>query len=228
MNNAYNLDDVAFSYGTSQVLFLERIEIRPGEMVAVVGPNGSGKTTLLHLLAFVEPPSSGSIRFFGEECSAAKRLGFRRRVGLLTQNPYLFRGTVMDNVQWGLKIRGVTAARRHELALEALRSVGLAGFEARRARELSGGESQRTALARILVLEPEVLLLDEPGNHLDRESVQLTERIVANLNRKKGTTVIFVSHRASDVDSLAQRVLHLHQGRLDGNHAPARLVPLAR
>ncbi len=213
MNHAYCLDEVSFTYGTSMVLSVERLEVQPGEVVAVVGPNGSGKTTLLHLLAFVEPPASGRIRFFGEECSAARRLGFRRRVGLLTQSPFLFRGTVMDNVQWGLKIRGVPAARRRERALEALRSVGLDGFEGRRARALSGGEAQRTALARILVLEPDVLLLDEPGNHLDRESILLTERIVANRNRNKRTTVIFVSHRPSDVDSLAQRVLHLDQGR---------------
>jgi tungstate transport system ATP-binding protein len=213
MNLAYRLDKVAYLYGNSKVLDVESLDIARGERVAIIGPNGSGKTTLLHLLAFVGRPSQGRIFLFGEECTPKIELRFRRRVGLLTQNPYLFTGTVMDNVQWGLKIRGVPAAIRRKLALVAIRSVGLDGFENRRAQKLSGGESQRVALARILVLEPEVLLLDEPGNHMDKASIELTEKIVLRRNVEKGTTLIFTTHNMANARSLATRVLTLQQGQ---------------
>ncbi len=209
MNLAYCLDGVAFYYGSRKVLDVEHLEVPRGERLAIVGPNGSGKTTLLHLLAFVEVPARGRICLFGEESSPRNGLSFRRKVGLLPQNPYLFGGTVLENVAWGLKVRRVPAGPRRMMALEALRAVGLDGFQDRKAQTLSGGEAQRVALARLLVLDPPVLLLDEPGNHLDKLSVELTEKIVLHKNIEHGTTVIFTTHNMAHAESLATRVLHV-------------------
>jgi tungstate transport system ATP-binding protein len=133
---------------------------------------------------------------------------------LLLQNPYLFHASVLENVTWGLSLRGVRGKKSHGAALEALRLVGLSGFENRYARSLSGGEAQRVALARALVLEPEVLLLDEPWNHMDRESIHRTEEVLRELNRSHGRTVILTTHNLLGAQNLAHRIVHLHQGRL--------------
>jgi len=211
---AYTLRDLAFSYGGPPVLDLRELEIADGEILALVGPNGSGKTTLLHLLAFIESPASGTISLMGERLTRENVLAFRRRVGLLLQQPYLFNTTVKANVMLGLRVRGVPRSKARAKALAALDKVGLSGFENRYARFLSGGESQRLALARALVLDPEVLLLDEPANHMDKTSVQMTEEIFLELNRSFGKTVIFTTHNLLQGRKLAHRVLSLFRGKL--------------
>lgn len=210
----YILNEISFSYGGPPVLEVDHLEIFQGQIVALLGPNGSGKTTLLHVLAFLETPQRGCIDFFGEKHSEKNLLEFRRRVGLLLQNPYLFRETVMSNMVWGLRLRGIFGQEARRVCLEALELVGLSGFQNRYARSLSGGESQRVALARALVLKPSVLLLDEPSNHMDRASAQRVEEIVRELNRDHGITVIIATHVMDRVQSLAHRMIHLWQGKV--------------
>lgn len=214
MTAAYSMEGLEFSYGICPVLSLDKLEIAAGEIVALVGPNGAGKTTLLHLLAFVETPRKGQISFFGDMSTRSNLLSFRRRVGLLLQKPYLFHTSVLANILWGLKLRGISGGRAKESALAALDRVGLAGFEHRRSGALSGGEAQRVALARALVLEPDVLLLDEPFTHMDQQNVQRTEDIVVELGRARGATVVFTTHNPASVQHLAHRILHLFRGRL--------------
>jgi tungstate transport system ATP-binding protein len=212
---AYELSHVIFSYDGSPALAVDRLDIHAGELVALVGPNGSGKTTLLHLLAFVLPPQAGRITFFGQTITPDRLIGFRRRTGLLLQHPYLFSMSVLGNVMWGLRIRGVSRSRSRELAFQALDWVGLSGFAKRDARGLSGGETQRVALARALVLDPEVLLLDEPANHMDRRAVEQVENIVQKLNAEGGKTVLFSSHASLSRSGLVpHRVLEMERGRL--------------
>ncbi len=194
MTPAYRLNEVSFSYGPDPLLYMKDVEVSAGEMVALVGPNGTGKTTLLHLLAFLETPDSGTISFFGRTAGKDNLIPFRRRVGLLLQHPYLFNTTVLSNLTSALKVRGVARSKRREMAKTALEWVELSGFGNRSARSLSGGEAQRVALARALVLDPDVLLLDEPANHMDRVSVQRIEEIVSQMNRERGTTVVFTTH----------------------------------
>lgn len=214
MTAAYSIESLTFRYGSRTCLEVNDLEISQGDVVALVGPNGAGKTTLLHLLAFVERPASGGIRFFGESVARHNLLACRRRVGLLLQNPYLFHTSVMSNIVWGLKIRGMRGEESRRAALEALERVGLSGFEHRQARTLSGGESQRAALARSLALDPDVLLLDEPANHLDRQSVQRTREIVLHLNRSLGKTVILATHNLAEVKGMARSLVHIFQGRV--------------
>lgn len=212
MSSAYLLEEISFSYDAAPVLMIDRFEIARGEIAALVGPNGSGKTTLLKQLAFVERPGRGTISFFGERSTPANLIAFRRRVGFLLQHPYLFHTSVLSNITWGLRIRGITGRKASRMALEALERVGLSGFEHRRAVSLSGGESQRVALARALVIDPEVLLLDEPANNLDTESLRRTEEVVSVLNREYGRTVVFTTHNLSTWANLAHRIVNLHQG----------------
>ncbi len=212
MKTAYELNNVSFSYNGPPVLIIDRLQIAAGEIIALVGPNGAGKTTLLHLLAFLTTPQRGDIFFFGSEASRGSLFGLRRRVGLLLQNPYLFNASVLSNLLWGLRIRGISRSQARILALDALSRVGLAGFEHRHVRTLSGGESQRVALARSIVLNPDVLLLDEPATHMDKESVERTEQIVLEMNRDQAKTIVVATHNPSQVQHMTHAFLHIFQG----------------
>ena len=214
MSSAYLLEDISFSYNGPPVLTIDRFEIKRGEVAALLGPNGSGKTTLLKQLAFVERPDSGTISFFGERSTSSNLIAFRRRVGFLLQHPYLFHTSVLSNITWGLRIRGIARRKAGDMALEALHRVGLDGFEHRSAGSLSGGEAQRVALARALVIDPEVLLLDEPANNLDKESLRRTEEVVSTLNSEYGRTVVFTTHNLSTWADLAHQIVNLHEGRV--------------
>ncbi len=214
MTPAYELKDVAYDYGGPSVLEIPELTLRAGGLTALVGPNGAGKSTLLHLLAFIEAPRRGEIRFFGESTAGRELVGLRRRVGLVPQNPYLLRGSARENVEVGLKLRRVGTAQRQERAARALEQVGVLGLAQRPARTLSGGEAQKVALARALALDPQVLLLDEPFTYLDRASVEELEGLIHTLNREHGHTVVFTSHDLVRAQALAGTVLSLVAGHL--------------
>jgi tungstate transport system ATP-binding protein len=194
MGNAYEIKNLEFGYNEDAIVSIKSLSIEAGSVIGLAGPNGSGKTTLLSLLAFLNDPWSGSLKFFDEESHGLDKISLRRRVGLLLQHPYMFSTTVMANLTWGLRLRGASKSHSVEKAREALKWVGLEGFEGRDARSLSGGETQRVALARSLVLEPEVLLLDEHANHMDKQSVDRVEQVVMDRNKEMGVTVLFAGH----------------------------------
>jgi tungstate transport system ATP-binding protein len=210
----YQLRVVAKEYSGRRVLSVERLDVRRGEIFALVGPSGAGKSTLLRLLNFLEPPTSGSIRFLGAEFSASRPvpLQLRRRVTTVFQRPTLLNRSVWANARYGLQLRGQhNAARRVEMALE---QVGLTDLARQHARTLSGGEAQRVALARAMVLQPDVLLLDEPTANLDPYNVGLIEDIVRSLNRERGTSLVLVTHNVFQARRLAHRVALLLEGRI--------------
>ncbi|MBI5373986.1 MAG: ATP-binding cassette domain-containing protein [Candidatus Schekmanbacteria bacterium] len=224
MSIAYRLENISFGYGSRTVLNIPELEIEAGRITALVGPNGSGKTTLLNMLSFIEIPGKGEISFFNEKVKDGDVLAFRRRVGLLLQNPYLFHSSVISNVEAGLKIRGISPHERHSISADALAKVGLFGFEGRKATSLSGGEAQRVALARVLALQPQVILLDEPATYMDAESERRTEEVILELNREKGVTVIFTTQDILRAQALADRVLSIFRGSI----VSASLVNLFR
>jgi tungstate transport system ATP-binding protein len=212
--NAYQLEEVRFAYGDWPVLEIPSLAVPAGRIAALWGPNGSGKSTLLHLLAFLLAPQAGQVRFFGEEARPERLRLLRRRVGILLQSPYLFHATVAGNLEVAFRARSVPRSRRGALAAAALERLGLSGFEDRRAQKLSGGEAQRVALARLLVLEPEVLLLDEPTSHLDAASATRIEETVLALNRERGVTVVLASHDRGLCQRLGARIWQVEEGRL--------------
>jgi tungstate transport system ATP-binding protein len=210
----YRLEKVSKAYGSREVLRVDSLEIRQGEIFGVVGPSGAGKSTLLRLLDFLESPTRGQLHFRNCYSSNGSRapLDVRRRMTTVFQRPVLLNTSVYGNVAYGLKLRG-DKETQHKVK-GVLRQVGLSDMIKERARFLSGGEAQRVALARAMVIEPEVLLLDEPTANLDPYNVGLIEDIVADLNREQGTTIVLVTHNVFQAKRLAHRVALLLEGQV--------------
>jgi tungstate transport system ATP-binding protein len=215
----YRLEDVAFAYPGGRRspfrLEIDSLEVRAGEVLALVGPNGAGKTTLLSLLAFLIRPSSGRLEFQGADPWAAgeRDVAARREAVLLTHHPYLFKGTVADNVAFGLKLRQVPDGERAVRVREALALVELDGWERRSASGLSAGQAQRVALARAFALRPLVLLLDEPTANLEAALGARLESFLMGISAERGTAVVLSTHNFAQASRLAGRVLYLSEGR---------------
>ena len=208
------IERVSKSFGRVTALRELSLAVHPGELLAVLGPSGCGKTTLLRLVGGYEHPDEGRIRLAGQDVTTEPPE--RRRAGMVFQSYALFPHlTVLENVAFGLRVRGRPKAERRRRALEALALTGLEGLESRRPAELSGGQQQRVAVARALVLEPEVLLLDEPFANLDRAvRVRLRDEL-RTLQRRVGVTTIFVTHDQEEAVALADRIAVLNEGRLE-------------
>jgi ABC-type Fe3+/spermidine/putrescine transport system ATPase subunit len=187
--NLYRLENLRFAFGEKVVLHIPELTIEERQITALTGPNGSGKTNLLMLLGALLQPASGRILYGGRALDTFQGTHIallRREIGLLLQAPYLFRTTVERNVAYGLAVRGIPRRQRADRVREALRWVGLEGFEARPHDALSGGEAQRVALARALVTGPRVLLLDEPLANVDTVSRAVIEQVLVDENRQRG------------------------------------------
>jgi len=203
-------------YSHKEILQDMNLDIGRGEVFALIGPSGSGKTTLLRLIDLLERPTSGTIYFDGLDTNGSeqKRLEIRRRMALVSQKPTVFNASVHDNVAYGLRVRGQRGPDLHNKVNLALESVGLGSYEHRSARTLSGGEVQRVALARAAIIEPEVLLLDEPTANLDPVSTAHIERLIAEIIQQLNTTVILATHDMAQGQRLADRVGVLMEGRM--------------
>lgn len=214
LENIYELRSLAKDYAERRVLEVDSLDIQRGEILSLVGPSGSGKSTLLRLLNFLEFPSSGSITFEGATYQAGQEmpLELRRKVTTVFQRPMLLDRTVWDNVLYGLHLRGVNHSK--EKVQASLEEVGLAHLARQRARTLSGGEAQRVALARAMVIEPSVLLLDEPTANLDPYNVGLIEAITRGINENHGTTLVLVTHNIFQAKRLATRTGFILEGKI--------------
>jgi ABC-type Fe3+/spermidine/putrescine transport system ATPase subunit len=217
VSDAYlKLDALCKSFGGRRVVSDLSLDVRRGEILALLGPSGSGKTTTLRLLAGFEAPDGGRVLVEGEEVTALAPAA--RRFGMVFQNYALFPHLdVFGNVAFGLKGGGEAAARR---VSEVLAMVDLAGFERRRVTELSGGQQQRVALARSLAPEPRVLLLDEPLSNLDPALRERTRRELREAIQRVGITTVFVTHEQEEAFDLGDRVAVLNAGRLEQAGTP--------
>jgi len=187
-------------------------ELRKGETLAIVGPSGSGKTSLLRLLNRLDEPTSGTVYLDGTDYRQIAPRDLRRRVGMVLQRPYLFPGTVADNLRFGPKQRGEVLSEGK--IGELLTAVGLVGYAGRDVANLSGGEGQRVSVARTLANSPEVLLLDEPTSALDEDSKGDVEKIILQIRQEQGIPCVLVTHDAAQAVRLAQRALVLEAGRI--------------
>lgn len=211
----YHLKNLTQRYDNRTVLQIDRLEIYAGEILAVVGPSGAGKSTLLRLLNFLEQPVAGHLTYqSGTLNGAVPPLELRRQVTTVFQQPALLSRSVAANVAYGLRLRGQSQALIDKAVAKVLAQVGLSHLAEAPARTLSGGEAQRVALARALVIQPKVLLLDEPTANLDPYNVKLIEQIVTEVNRTQATTVVLVTHNIFQAKRLAHRTGFLLDGQL--------------
>jgi iron(III) transport system ATP-binding protein len=214
--------NVRLSYGKTEVLKDVNLEIEPGEFFALLGPSGSGKSTLLRLIAGFNPHQSGELLIDGRDVSALPP--WERNVGMVFQNYALWpHMTVWDNVAFGLVERKVDKATLRNKVGAALELVGLSSYGQRRPNQLSGGQQQRVALARTIVIEPQVLLLDEPLSNLDKTlRVQMRQELLA-MQRRLGLTTLFVTHDQEEAMTTADRMAVLDGGVVQQVGAPATL-----
>ncbi|WP_326548535.1 ABC transporter ATP-binding protein [Mycolicibacterium sp. ND9-15] len=219
---AVELDALTRVYGSVRALDGFTLHIEPGELVALLGPSGCGKTTALRILAGLEAATSGTVTVDGTDVSGVP--ANKRDMGMVFQAYSLFPHlTVLDNVAFGLKMRGKSKRERLSRASEMLDLVGLSPHTHRYASELSGGQQQRVALARALAIRPRVLLLDEPLSALDAKVRSQLRDEIRRVQLEVGTTTLFVTHDQEEALAVADRVGVMSQGRLEQLAAPADL-----
>jgi tungstate transport system ATP-binding protein len=212
----YEIKNLVKRYDDRMVLDLPSVFLQGGQIIGLLGPNGAGKTTLLEILAFLLPPTSGEILYQSEKVQHNKSniLNLRQKVVLVQQKPILFSTTVSRNIEFPLKIRKRPTIERKKTINELLHLVGMEAFQGARAHHLSGGETQRVAIAQALACSPDVILMDEPTASVDVENQIIVERIIRDINKQKGISVIFTTHDMIQARRIADETVFLFEGRI--------------
>jgi tungstate transport system ATP-binding protein len=211
----FSLRNLRKIYNDQVVLDIQELDFRPQTIYSLVGPNGCGKSTLLQILALLLKPTAGEIYFEDEPIvwKNGNLQRIRQQATLVHQSPFLFHRPVRYNLAFGLKVRGIHGDEQHRRIHEALDLVGLPGFGRRNARELSGGEQQRVAIARALVLEPKVLLMDEPTSNMDKKSIEAFDTLIPTL-MNRDITIIQATHMPDQPGRLGSEIIAMEHGRL--------------
>ena len=217
MDLAYQLTAIEFSYGKEFVLQIPKLDINAGSMLGITGANGSGKTTLLKILAFLLMPQTGKIKYFNNHVTTQTLPELRQQTTLLLQDTLLLKRTVFENIAYGLKIRKTTQDLRQKVET-ALIAVGLEpdDFITRKYSQLSGGEAKRVALASRIILQPKVLLLDEPFANIDQESAELIRQALIDMVTHRQISVVISSHNDRSFAKIVNKVIELRNGQLVG------------
>jgi molybdopterin-binding protein len=208
------LRDVTVEYGHRTALLVSSLDVHAGEVLALIGPNGAGKSTLLRVMGLLQEPTAGKVFFRTQESGPRNALYLRRRMASVFKEPLLLNASVYENAALGLRLRGLMT-RETEVRLRPwLERLGIDHLAERRVRTLSGGEAQRTSLARALVLDPELLLLDEPFSALDEPTRDGLLDDLQRVLKMVKTTTVFVTHDRNEAFRLANRVGILIDGRI--------------
>ena len=217
---AIRLSGLTKTFGSTNAVDGIDLDIAAGEFFSMLGPSGSGKTTVLRLIAGFEQPTAGTVELFGDDVTA--KAPFDRDVTTVFQDyalsPHM---TVLDNVAYGLRVRGMGKSERRERAQAALETVRLGSFGSRKPNQLSGGQRQRVALARATVVEPKVLLLDEPLGALDLKLREQMQVELKEIQRDLGITFIFVTHDQEEALTLSDRIAVFSDGKIEQLGSPA-------
>lgn len=215
----YELHNLKKQFGDRVVVDIAALSLTARKVYALIGPNGAGKTTLLNHLAFLDRPTSGILRFRNNVINDDTNLvDLRRRVVLVDQSPILFSGTVWKNVEFGLRVRGISKKECGIKIPAVLERVGMSDFTHTDVHGLSGGEVKRVALARALVVEPEVLLCDEPTANVDQENQEVILKILEHANSMQNTSIIFSTHYLSQSRRLAHQTFLLQNGEISNEN----------
>jgi ABC-type sugar transport system ATPase subunit len=218
------IHDLLVRRGGRSVLEIEHLQIEAGEIFAVAGPNGAGKSTLLLAIACLLRPERGEILFKGQPAERLPTLDYRRRLALVMQEPLLLNRTVSENVELGLRFRGVRAEERARRVRQWLERLGIAHLADRRAVQLSGGEARRASLARAFVLGPELLLLDEPFASLDSPTRQRLFADMRSILAETNTTAIFITHQMQEALQLGTLLAVMLRGRIRQTGTPQEVL----
>lgn len=203
--------NVGFRYSDDVILEDITLEIYMGHIYTIIGPSGAGKSTLIKLINRLIDPTEGKILIDGNDIMNYDIIQLRRRIGMVFQQPYLFEGTVEDNIKYGPMLKG-----KKDIDVEYyLKIVGLdKSYSKKKVDDLSGGEAQRISIARTLANEPEVLLLDEPTSALDPTSTQVIEELVMDLKNKLNLTFIWITHNMEQAKRVGDYTIFINKGRL--------------
>ena len=204
------IDNLTKKYGKKTVLDIKSLTIEKEKITCITGPNGCGKSTLLNIIAGLDDEFSGDISYNGQALSR----GEVENMTYVFQKPYLFKRSVLENIAYPLKLRGLSHEQRDKRAMEMMVRFEIEGLKDERADLLSGGESQKVALARALVFEPKLLLLDEPTSSIDPDSIQVMEREILDFNKKTQATIVIVTHNMDQASRLCHNILSLNQGKV--------------
>ena len=224
---AVRFDGVSKHYGP--VVAVDRIsfEVQAGDLVTLLGPSGCGKTTTLRLIAGLEIPTSGSVFIGGDNVSRLPASA--RDVSMVFQSYALFpHMTVFENVSYGLSVSGVAKTETRDRAEEGLKLVGLSGYGERLPSELSGGQQQRVAVARALVLEPTVLLFDEPLSNLDAKLRRRVREEIRELQQSLGLTTVYVTHDQEEALAVSDRIIVMRNAEIAQEGVPNELYEAPR
>jgi tungstate transport system ATP-binding protein len=211
MSTLIEVRDIQKSYGEIQALQDASLKIPRGKIMALLGPSGSGKTTLLRILAGLERPTTGTILYENNDTTEDPDL-LRQKATMVFQKSVFFNTTVFKNVAYGLRVQGCSHNQIKDSVRKALQIVRLEGFEKRRTRNLSGGEQQRVSIARALVLERTLLLLDEPTVNIDPRNVSIIEETILRVNHDRKTTIVLATHNMFQAEAISEQVAVLLDG----------------
>jgi tungstate transport system ATP-binding protein len=210
VSTCFQLEGIEKNYASVKALDLVNLEVSGGKIIVLIGVNGAGKTTLLRIIAGLEKQDRGSIIFNGKNVTDKE---LRQITTLVFQRTAMFSRSVYDNLAFGLKIRGKSDSEIKDKITEALHNIGLKNFEKRRAKKISGGEQQRISLARAFLLEPKILLLDEPTANLDPNSATIIEKAIMS-RRHQDNIIIMATHNLNQAKRMGDEIVHVHDGRL--------------
>ncbi len=221
----YSLQGITKNYGKIKALRGIDLEISD-ELLGIIGYSGVGKTTLLKILAGLETPTQGIIKYNGMQITVDNLHLLRKNATMIFQAPLFLRGDVFTNIAYGLRLRKISESVIKEQVKSTLEAVRLSGFDTRNAKNLSGGEQQRIALARALVLDPDVLLLDEPTSNLDPGNASIINDILREESSNR--VIVIATHDLPQVLRLADRVLFLKDGVISEEGSPKRVEAMTR
>lgn len=204
------IDKLKKVYGDHQVLDIDCLNIEKGKITGILGPNGCGKTTLLNIITGLDQEYTGRISYDGKKID--KKIV--DNMTIVFQKPYLFKRSVYENIEYPLKIRKVHKSQREELVLNIMKRLEIENLKEKKAHLLSGGESQKVALARALVFNPQLLLLDEPTSNIDPEYIITMEREILNFNKENKGTVVIVTHNIEQSERICHNIIEIQKGKV--------------
>ncbi len=205
------INNLKKNYGEKTVLDIDELEIEKGKITGIIGPNGSGKSTLLNIISGLDKEYQGNVLY--------NDIKLNRQVALnmtyVFQKPYLFRRKVYDNIAYPLKLRKLSRDKEINQVNEIAKRLEIEDLINKKAHLLSGGESQKVALARALIFKPKLLLLDEPTSNIDPESIKIMEREILRFNKETNATIVIVTHNLDQSQRICDNILYIQNGKVE-------------